>query len=103
MSVDGVTWSPGAQLLDTLDAGEGRTIDQVANGVIATSGAVHFYIHHDVDGVWKQPIPKPGGLRSGLTRYTMPMGRLHAFTAQAKRDLADPLAARKSICSPPLL
>ena len=103
LSVDGVTWSPGAHLLDTLDAGEGRTIDQVANGIIATSGAVHFYIHHDVDGVWKQPIPKPGGLRSGLTRYTMPMGRLHAFTAQAKRDLADPLAARKSICSPPLL
>ena len=102
MSADGVTWSPGTRLLDTLDAGGGRTIDQAVNGILTTSSAVHFYVHHDVSSVWKQSTPKPRAWPHGLIRYTMPKSRLRNLTAQAKRDLAESLAARRPICSQPL-
>ena len=80
VSCDGVRFSPLAVLADTKSAGEGRTVDHPADGVLvdAANETALFFVHRNVPGI--APYTTDPERRSMLTRIPVALRTLADFT-----------------------
>jgi len=96
VSCDGLRWSRFTPLVNSTDAGGGRTYDHPVHGFLREGTRVLFFVHRNVPGI----APGP----SRLTRVAVELEDLAAFTRASLPRYCSYLHAslRADVGTPPL-
>jgi len=88
VSCDGVAFSSFRRLLNSTPASLGRSSDHPADGFLVDGGAIYFYVHRGVPGVFDDDHGSSAIAGSRVVRYELDRPALAAYTAEAKASLA---------------